>query len=83
MMSYGLLVGCGGNKKIRKGFSIVWLAYVWVPWRVRKFNNVDMNVDEKVERLQRTSWQWYLHKTAKGSSLLYACVWNLEDCMIR
>ncbi|MCI04536.1 putative ribonuclease H protein, partial [Trifolium medium] len=35
MMSYGQLVGCGGNKKIRKGFSIVWLAFVWVIWRVR------------------------------------------------
>ncbi|MCI92963.1 hypothetical protein A2U01_0114261, partial [Trifolium medium] len=43
-MSYGLLVGCGGNKKIRKGYSIVWLAFMWVIWRFRNdrvFNNID------------------------------------------
>ncbi|MCH84701.1 putative ribonuclease H protein [Trifolium medium] len=86
MMSYGLLVGSGGNKKIRKGFSIVWLAFVWVLWRARNdrvFNNVGDSVDNVVERIQRTSWQWYLHKTAKGSSLLYEWIWNPGDCMMR
>ncbi|CAJ2632454.1 unnamed protein product [Trifolium pratense] len=29
LMSYGMLVGCGNNKKRKKGFSIVWLAFVW------------------------------------------------------
>lgn len=45
MMSYAILVGTGGNKKIRKGISIVWLAYVWVLWRVRNdrvFNNSNL-----------------------------------------
>ncbi|MCH81167.1 LINE-1 reverse transcriptase like, partial [Trifolium medium] len=86
MMSYGQLVGCGGNKKIRKGFSIVWLAFVWVIWRVRNdrvFNNVNGAVEETVDKIQRMSWQWYLNKTTKGSSLLYEWVWNPGDCMLR
>ncbi|PNX79260.1 hypothetical protein L195_g035244 [Trifolium pratense] len=71
MMSYGQLVGCGGNKKIRKGFSIVWLAFVWVIWRVRNdrvFNNVNGVVEETVDKIQRISWQWYLNKTGIQST---------------
>jgi hypothetical protein len=44
-MSYGAIIGCGTNKKIRKGFSIVWLAYVWPIWKARNdrvFNNIDV-----------------------------------------
>jgi hypothetical protein len=33
--SYGQLVGHGRNKRIRKGFLIVWLAFVWVIWKIR------------------------------------------------
>jgi hypothetical protein len=72
MMSYGQLIRCGGNKKIRKGFSIVWLTFVWAIWRVRNdsvFNNVTGTVEDTVDTIQRLSWQWYLNKTAKGSSL--------------
>ncbi|GAU48208.1 hypothetical protein TSUD_304880 [Trifolium subterraneum] len=86
MMSYGLWVGGGCNKKTRKGLSIVWMAYIWVLWRTRNdrvFNNVDRSVDEVVDRIQHLSWQWYLHKTAKGSSLLYEWIWNPGDCMVR
>jgi hypothetical protein len=78
-MSYGQLIWCGGNKKIRKGFSIVWLAFVWVIWRARNgrvFNNVTGTVEGTVDTIQRLSWQWYLNKTVKGSSLLYEWVWN-------
>jgi hypothetical protein len=30
VMSYGVLVGSGINKKIRRGYSVVWLAFIWV-----------------------------------------------------
>ncbi|GAU46741.1 hypothetical protein TSUD_286010 [Trifolium subterraneum] len=86
IMSYGILVGCGGNKKIRKSLSIVWMDFVWVLWRVRNdrvFNNVDGSVEDVIERIQRISWQWYLHKTTMGSSLLYEWIWDPGDCMHR
>ncbi|CAJ2647023.1 unnamed protein product [Trifolium pratense] len=63
MMSYGLLVGCGGNKKIRKGYSIVWLAFMWVIWQLRNdrvFNNMVGNEDDAVDSIQRLSWQCLL-----------------------
>jgi hypothetical protein len=77
MMSYCVLVGMGGNKKIRRGFAIVWLAYIWVIWRVRNdrvFNNLAGNIDDTVDKIQRTSWLWYLNKTAKSSSSLVYCM---------
>jgi hypothetical protein len=85
-MSYGLLVGSGRNKRIRKGFSIVWLALAWVLWKNRNdciFNNVVGSVDDVVGQIQRLSWQWYLNKLAKNSCLLYEWIWSPEDCMIR
>jgi hypothetical protein len=34
-LSYAVLVGCGLNKRRRKCFSIIWLAFIWVLWRTR------------------------------------------------
>jgi hypothetical protein len=85
-MSYGVLVGSGRNKKIRKGFSVVWIMFIWVLWKVRNnqiFNNGAESVDDAVDLIQRLSWQWHLSKLATGSCLLYKCVWNPGDCMLR
>jgi hypothetical protein len=56
--AYVILVGCGRNRRIRKGFSTVWLAYIWVLWKMRNdrvFNNVDGFVERAVDDIQRTS----------------------------
>ncbi|WJX73477.1 hypothetical protein P8452_57252 [Trifolium repens] len=79
MMSYGLMVGSGRNKRIREGFSVVWLTLVWVIWRSRNdwiFNNVPGSVEDAVDQIQRTSWHWYLSKTARDSCLLYEWIWD-------
>jgi hypothetical protein len=83
-LSYAMLVGSGTNKKRRKGYSLVWLAYIWVMWKMRNdfiFNN-KVTVEEIVDSIQRISWQWYLHNVAKGSTLLYEWIWNPGDCML-
>jgi hypothetical protein len=67
-LSYVMLVGSGTDKKRRKSYSLVWLAYIWVMWKTRNdliFNNKAATVEEVVDFIQRTSWQWYLHNVAK------------------
>jgi hypothetical protein len=84
-LSYVMLVGSGTIKKRKKGYSLVWLAYIWVMWRMRNdfiFNNKAATVDEIVDSIQRISRQWYLHNVAKGSSLLYEWIWNPGECML-
>jgi hypothetical protein len=85
-MSYEQLMTRGLNKKIRRGFSSVWLAYVWVMWKMRNdliFNNTAASVEVAVDGIQRLSWQWFLNKVAKNSCLLYEWIWNPTDCMMR
>jgi hypothetical protein len=85
-MSYEQLVATGPNKKIRKGFSSVWLAFVWVIWKTRNdriFNNMVGNVDEALDCIQRLSWQWFLNKVARNSCLFYEWRWNPCECMLR
>jgi hypothetical protein len=85
-LSYAILVGYGSNRKRRKGLSVIWLAFVWVLWKVRNdrvFNNVVVDVPTIFDLVQRTSWNWYINKTAKAPFLLYEWVWNPGDCMAR
>jgi hypothetical protein len=85
-LSFVGLVGCGSNKRRRKGLAVVWSAYVWAVWKARNdriFNNRLFEVVEVVELIQRLSWRWFLNSSALGSSLLYEWVWNPADCMLR
>jgi hypothetical protein len=86
LMSYVQLVGSGRNKKIRKGFSSVWLAFVWTIWKVRNdwiFNNIIGEVDKAVEYIQRLSWLWFLNKVATNACILYEWIWHPGECMLR
>jgi hypothetical protein len=81
-----MFVGFGSNVKRRKGFSVVWLAFIWAMWKIRinlVFNNKPVFEAEVVDYIQRLSWQWYMSKIAKGLCLLYEWIWNPGDCMIR
>jgi hypothetical protein len=85
-LSYAMFVGCGSNKKRRKGFSIIWLAFIWVSWKARNdrvFSNITVDASTVVDLVQRLSWQWFLNNTAKGPCLLYEWTWNPGDCMLK
>jgi hypothetical protein len=85
LMSYAILVGCGSNKKRRKGFSVVWLAYIWAVWKARNeriFNNGVFDASVVMDDVQRLSWQWFMNNTAKSPSLLYEWEWDPGECMM-
>jgi hypothetical protein len=59
-ISYAMLVGCGSNRKRRKCLSIVWLAFVWVVWKIRNdrvFNNITVDGLAAVDLIQRLSYR--------------------------
>jgi hypothetical protein len=85
-MSFAVMVGCGSNKKRRKGLAILWLAFIWVVWKVRNdrvFNNALVEGDVVLDLIQRLSWQWFVNNSANGPCMLYEWVWNPGDSMLR
>jgi hypothetical protein len=86
LLSYVIFVTHGSNKRHRKGYSMIWLAFVWSFWKFKNdriFNNKVATVEDVVDLNQRLSWRWFLNSTAKSPCLLYEWVWNPGDCMLR
>jgi hypothetical protein len=86
MMLYGMMLHSGKNKRLKKGFSTVWLTVIWVVWKMRNervFNNGNGAVADAMDLIQRLSWQWFLNNSAKRSCLLYEWIWDPGDCMLR
>jgi hypothetical protein len=85
-MSYAVMVGSGLGKKRRKGFSIVWLAFIWWMWKSRNdvvFNNVTFDGPMVLDSIKQASWQWFVNNTAKGPCLLYEWEWEPTVCMLQ
>jgi hypothetical protein len=58
IMSYGHMVISGRNKRIRKGYAIVWLALIWVLWRMRNDRVCNNNIGtmaDAMDQIQRLS----------------------------
>jgi hypothetical protein len=74
------------NKKIKKGRLMVWLATVWVLWKVRNdniFNRKIHVVEEIVEEIKVLSWRWLLSRTQFPVCLFYEWSWNPILCLSR
>jgi hypothetical protein len=84
--SFSIFVSCGTNKIRKKGFSLIWHAFIWSIWRARNnriFNNGVIDPDEICDNVKRISWQWFIERMAKGPCFFYEWRWDPGDCFLR
>jgi hypothetical protein len=74
------------NKNIKIGRRMIWLATLWVLWKVRNdkiFNGVHFEVDDVVEEVKVLSWRWLLSRTKTKTCLYYEWCWDPIWCLGR
>jgi hypothetical protein len=74
------------NKRIKRGFRLVWHTVVWSLWRARNnviFNNVNKVPLEIVEEIKVLSWRWSVDCLNISPCLFYEWTWDPGDCMGR
>ncbi|KAK2387010.1 cytochrome P450 71D11 [Trifolium repens] len=67
-------VGFAPNKKVAKGFALIWLTTVWSIWRSRNevvFSNGVRDVVKVVDDVKHLSWQWGMSRRAIPFCLFY------------
>jgi len=73
------------NKRVRKGYYLIWHASVWLLWKARNdkiFNNVVCDADSIVEEVKVLSWRWSLLRMNIPSCLFYEWCWDPVDCLL-
>ncbi|PNX69227.1 hypothetical protein L195_g056601 [Trifolium pratense] len=81
--SYGMLVGCGKDKRNRECLALIWNSLMWVIWRFRNdciFNNKEATVEEMVDEVKLLSWKWFMGRSA---CMLYEWRWDPFECFHR
>jgi hypothetical protein len=67
-------VGVARNKKMAKGFAIIWQTTIWSIWRSRNdiaFSNGVRDLVKVVEDIKQLSWRWGLARRAFPVCLFY------------
>jgi hypothetical protein len=78
--------GAQTNKKVRRGYRLIWHAAIWSIWRARNdriFNNLICGVAELVESIKVLSWRWMLSRLKGPACLFYEWCWCPRECLIR
>jgi hypothetical protein len=78
--------GAAKNKKIRKGFLLIWHATLWTIWKARNgciFSNGAFNPRALVDDIKVLSWRWSLARLKVLPCLFYEWSWDPGDCMSR
>ncbi|MCH96298.1 F-box family protein [Trifolium medium] len=84
--SFGLLVGCGKNKRSRECLALIWNSLLWTIWKVRNdfvFNNKEVVIEEMVDQVKTQSWKWFIGRKTNSPCLLYEWKWSPFDCFQR
>jgi hypothetical protein len=74
------------NKRIRKGFRLVWHTVIWSIWRARNnfiFNNVVTAPLDLVEEIKVLSWRWSADRLKISPCLYYEWSWEPGICFER
>jgi hypothetical protein len=74
------------NKRLRKGFRLVWHTAVWCLWRARNdaiFNGIKKGPIEIVEDIKVLSWKWRVDCLNIAPCLFYEWSWDPGDCFLR
>ncbi|CAJ2647839.1 unnamed protein product [Trifolium pratense] len=70
--SFGLVVGCGKNKRSRECLALIWNSLMWTIWKVRNdavFNNKEVVIEDVVDQVKTQSWKWFIDRMAKSPCL--------------
>ncbi|GAU40270.1 hypothetical protein TSUD_60610 [Trifolium subterraneum] len=80
------LSGAARNRKIRKGYWLIWHTTIWVIWKVRNsiiFEDEDKNLSAVIDAIKVTSWKWRLIRLKVSPCLFYEWSWDPRDCLAR
>jgi uncharacterized membrane protein len=67
-------VGAARNKKVAKGFALIWHTTIWLIWRSRNevlFSNGTRDLVRVVDDVKLLSWRWGLARRAFKICLFY------------
>jgi hypothetical protein len=67
-------VGFAPNKKVARGFALIWLTMIWAIWRSRNeviFSNGVRDVVAVVDDVKQLSWQWGMSRRVIPFCLFY------------
>ncbi|MCH79404.1 LINE-1 reverse transcriptase like [Trifolium medium] len=77
------LSGIARNKKIRKGYRLVWHSSLWLIWKARNdaiFNNLFKDPTDIAEDIKVLTWKWSAHRLKTTPCLFYEWCWDPGFC---
>ncbi|GAU36254.1 hypothetical protein TSUD_214510 [Trifolium subterraneum] len=72
------------NKKIRKGYALIWHATIWMLWKSRNeiiFSNGVKDSEKVFDEIKLLSWRWGLSRHSIPTCLFYEWCWDPGMCL--
>jgi hypothetical protein len=83
---FEIVKGSVSNKKIRKGFLVIWHASLWSIWKSRNnaiFASGSYSARDVLEDIKVLSWKWSLARLKIFPCMFYEWAWDPGDCLLR
>ncbi|GAU28852.1 hypothetical protein TSUD_21890 [Trifolium subterraneum] len=85
-MMFDCFLGAAPNKKIRKGYGLIWHATIWRLWKSRNdiiFSNGVIDAEKVIDEIKLLSWRWGLSRHNIPICLFYEWCWDPGLCLRR